>query len=98
MAIVAIKIHQPGKYESELEFVRHVSREIKLQALAVHERVVPLLDCFSLNSTSIATVLEHCPNNTLDACLNNYSILAEPQAKVFLIQILDSNSYRGEDH
>jgi serine/threonine protein kinase len=81
-----------------LEFVRRVSKEIKLQALAEHECLVPFLDCFSLNSTSIATVLEHCPNNTLDAYLNNYSILAEPQTKVFLIQILDSNSYRGEEH
>lgn len=37
---------------------------------------------------SIATVLEYCPNNTLQAYLDKHSTLDKPHAKELLIQIL----------
>ncbi|KAG5190732.1 kinase-like domain-containing protein [Tribonema minus] len=98
---VAVKIHQFDSNWSDARrtsFVRHATREYKIQKALRHERVVRLLDCFEITHSSFATVLELCNGGDLDELLKQNRCIPEKDARLILLQIVSGLRYVSSPH
>lgn len=100
---VAVKIHELSKDMTETQRVSYIERTIEeheAQKVLKHPRIVELLDCFVVDKGSmdtVATVLEHCEGDTLDAYMEKQGPVPEKEGRGILIQILSGLRYMNSN-
>lgn len=91
MQEVAVKIHQfalDWGDDRRHSYIKHATREFKIQKTLIHPRIVRLLDVFEINNNTFATVLELCDGTALDTILKQVGCLPEKRARAILLQIM----------
>ena len=93
---VAVKVHELNSNWSEHKkalYLKHATREYKIHLCLKHPRIVQLWDVFEIDSSSFATVLEHCDGTDLELYLKKNKYLCEKEARAILLQILAGLRY-----
>eukprot|EP00755_Sulcionema_specki_P035178 Sspe_Gene.21468::Locus_8058_Transcript_1_1_Confidence_1.000_Length_2605::g.21468::m.21468/K08864/TLK; tousled-like kinase len=94
--IVAVKVHQlkdDWPHERKEDYMRHARRECRIQQGLRHPNVVRLLNYFTVEEGSFATVLEYTPLDDLDTYLKQHHSLKERDARAILLQIVSALHY-----
>ena len=89
--MVAIKVHQISDRWSEEQKQSHLKRtqrEYEIQRNIKHENVVCVHECFSINDSSFACVMEYTPDEDLSSHLCKYKTVREREAKLIIKQVL----------
>mmetsp|Transcript_4946 Transcript_4946/g.8677 ORF Transcript_4946/g.8677 Transcript_4946/m.8677 type:complete len:549 (-) Transcript_4946:23-1669(-) len=92
----AVKIHELAKDMSDDQkrhYIKHAVRETEIQKALHHHRVVKLWDCFAINPTAMATVLEFCHGITLDEFMKKNGPMQEKEGRGIVIQVLTGLKY-----
>ena len=93
---VAVKVHELNSTWSDHKkalYLKHATREYKIHLCLKHPRIVQLWDVFEIDSSSFATVLEHCDGTDLELYLKKNKYLCEKEARAILLQILAGLRY-----
>ena len=98
--MVAVKVHQLSNTwteERKQNFIRHTRRESEIQKNLSHAHIVKLLDCFDIDGSSFATVMEYTTREDLATYLQHQGgMMRERDAKIILRQILCALSYLSD--
>eukprot|EP01060_Flectonema_neradi_P039521 TRINITY_DN8729_c4_g1_i1.p1 TRINITY_DN8729_c4_g1~~TRINITY_DN8729_c4_g1_i1.p1 ORF type:complete len:763 (+),score=146.52 TRINITY_DN8729_c4_g1_i1:36-2324(+) len=89
--MVAVKIHQlcdRWSEEQKESYLKRTQREYDIQRDIIHENVVRVHECFSINDSSFACVMEFTPDEDLSSHLCRHKTIREREAKLIIKQVL----------
>ncbi|CAJ0579562.1 unnamed protein product, partial [Mesorhabditis spiculigera] len=96
---VACKVHHVNKEwkeEKKANYVKHAMREKDIHKKLDHQRIVRLIDLFTIDNHSFCTVLEYVSGNDLDFYLKQNKSMPEKEARIVLMQMLSALIYMAE--
>eukprot|EP01063_Lacrimia_lanifica_P032842 TRINITY_DN5681_c3_g1_i1.p1 TRINITY_DN5681_c3_g1~~TRINITY_DN5681_c3_g1_i1.p1 ORF type:complete len:822 (+),score=268.49 TRINITY_DN5681_c3_g1_i1:68-2467(+) len=93
---VAVKVHRLSEAWSDdkkANYIRHARRETEIQKGLHHPNIVPLKDCFDIDGSSFATVMECTDGEDVATYQEKHGPFRERDARVIIRQVLSALQY-----